>query len=89
MMQILGQLGDMVESAIVEQKEIIICTEHGNNHTMNSFIPSELELDDSIYITGDNYSLNLEIEGSVISYDSLEEEFKISYDNVNYYIGLS
>ena len=89
MMQIIGQLGDMVESAIVEQRELVICTEHGNNHTMNSFIPSELELDDSIYITGDNYSLNLEIEESVISYDSQEEEFTVTCDNVNYHIGLA
>lgn len=89
MTQILGQLSGMVESAIVNQRELVICTQHGNNRTMTSFVPSEFELDDCIYITGDNYSLNLEMKESTIFYDSLEEEFQLLCGNVIYYIGLA
>ena len=88
MTNILRQLMGMIDAAIVEGREISVCTEHGENRTMSSFIPTEYDMGESIYMMGDNYSLNLDKEGCVIGYDPEEEEFLIKCDKVKYYLAI-
>lgn len=88
MTKILGQLTEMIDAAIVEGREISVCTEHGKNRTMSSFVPTECDLENSIYMVGENYSLNLDKEGCVMKYDPEEEEFLVKCDDVKYYLAI-
>ena len=88
MTNILGQLMETIDAAIVEGREISVCTEHGKNRIMSSFIPTEYDMEDGIYIAGENYLLNLDKEGCVMNYDPEEEEFLVKCDNVKYYLAI-
>ena len=88
MTNILGQLMEMIDAAIVEGREISVCIEHGKNHIISSFIPVECNMDESIYMVGDDYSLDLDKEGCEMEYDPEEEEFLVKYDKVKYYLAI-
>ena len=88
MTNILGRLLRMIENAIVEERQISVCTQQGNNRTMSSFVPTECECENSIYVTGEDYSINIDKAGCIIAYDPTDEEFILKCDNVNYYLAM-
>lgn len=88
MTYILGKFRKVIEDAIVEGREISVCLRHNNNSLMSSFRPTEVEVGSYIYIVGDNYSLNISIDGIYMEYDEVDDEFHLLSNNVDYYIGV-
>ena len=89
MTNVLGQLLETIETAIAEGRKIAVGMQHGNNRIMTSFVPVEYELNESLYIKGEeDDSINLDIDKWTVNYNSEEEEFQLKYDDVFYYFAL-
>ena len=87
MMEILNQLGGMVENAIEEEREICVGAKRGEDTMMLSFVPVDYSIDNGFYVMGDNFSLSIKDDAS-FSYDAVEDEFTIASGGVSYYFSI-
>ena len=89
MANIFGQLSKMVEIAIEKQRRISVCIQHQHNYIMSSFVPSNYDYSENgFHVTDGDYSLSLDEEDCIISYDPIDEEFVLTCENVKYYLAL-
>ena len=79
---------NMVEDAVEAETQISVWQENNDYNVAYSFIPYECNfVEDKIYIEGECCILNIrDISKSDLSYDEMENEFKISINGCNIYI---
>lgn len=88
MTEILTQLCGMVESAIVDEREIYVGIRNGKDTMMFSFFPTDYNIEEGLEIKGDAVSFNILNKYTVVTYDPVEDEYIITSEAVTYYLGI-
>jgi hypothetical protein len=81
------KLFEMVNERIENNEHIEISMDNGTNRIMSIIMPYMIEVENGIYIEGENYILTISDEKDYkISYNQQAEEFIIKQENTTFYL---
>lgn len=81
------KIAERIYEKIEKEEKLCVVINCGKSHIMDKVVPDTVDVEDGIYIEGENLILDINSDEEIkISFDEAEDEFVIKQGDVTYYI---
>lgn len=82
-----SKIAERIYEKIESGKKLCVLIRFGNSHIMNAVVPDTVDVEDGIYIEGEDLILNISNDAETkITFDEVEDEFIVEQGDVTYYL---
>jgi hypothetical protein len=82
-----SRIMERIYEKIENGERLYVCIKSGDSYIMDAIVPDSIDVEDGIYIEGENLILNISSDTETkIFFDETEEEFVIVQGDITYYL---
>lgn len=82
-----SRIAERIYEKIENGTKLCVSIRFGNSHIMNAVVPDVVDVEDGIYIEGEDLILNISNDAETkITFDEVEDEFIVEQGDVTYYL---